>query len=407
MKQDPIGLASTVAALGETQLAPPGTNAEPTPPTLSSVRFTRTGDLGAGGMGVVEGVWDSDLMRELAIKRVRPELRADARALAMFLWEARVTAYLDHPSIVPVHDLALTAAGDPYFAMKRVVGIPLDEVLGNLRSGAADAAERWTLARRLRLMHQVCTAVAFAHRRGVLHRDLKPANVILGDASEVVVVDWGLAIPLSSDAGERLRAVLPEGLHAVSAGTPLYMSPEQARGESLDERSDIYSLGVMLYEVASLEQPYAAGSVIEILEHVGRGAVRPLQEVWPAAPRPLAAVIECALAPEPSNRYVSAASLAADLERVIDGGSPVAEHAASLRQLARWYVGRDRAISRLRVIDIDMLAASATGLGIAIGVRLAGRIGPWWWVALALGALLGVVPVVSWLRAKRATRASA
>jgi serine/threonine protein kinase len=406
MSPDPIGLASTVAALGETQLAPPGTDAGPAP-ALSSVRFTRTGDLGAGGMGVVEGVWDSDLMRELAIKRVRPELRADTRALSMFLWEARVTAYLDHPSIVPVHDLALTAAGDPYFAMKRVVGIPLDQVLDELRSGAADAGARWTLARRLRLMHQVCTAVAFAHGRGVLHRDLKPANVILGEAGEVVVMDWGLAIPLSSEAGERLRSVLPEGLHAVSAGTPLYMSPEQARGEPLDERSDIYSLGVLLYEVASLEQPYAAQSVIEILEQVGRGAARPIREVWPAVPRSLAAVIDCALAPERANRYATTARLTADLERVIDGGSPVAEHAPPLRQLGRWYVGRDRALARLRVLDIDMLAASATAFGVVLGVLLAGRIGRWWWVVLVLGALAGVVPAVSWLRAKRAMRASA
>src|SRR5690348_3999204 len=125
VNEDRIDIASTMAALGQTQASTPGQGAAAALPALPQIRFARTALLGSGGMGVVEGVWDADLMRELAIKRVRPELREDARVIAMFLWEARVTAYLDHPNIVPVHDLGRTAAGDPYFAMKRVSGVSL------------------------------------------------------------------------------------------------------------------------------------------------------------------------------------------------------------------------------------------------------------------------------------------
>ena len=333
---DPLDLASTVTALGQTQLTLPG----------------------AGGIGLVESVRDGDLVRELAIMRVRPELR-----------------------------------------MKRVVGTSLEQVLASLRGGDPAATERWTLARRIRMLHQVCMAIAFAHRRGVLHRDLKPANVMLGDDGEIVVMDWGLAVPLPGAAGERLRAVLPGGIDTASAGTPLYMSPEQARGDDLDERSDVYALGILLYELASLARPYEGATGQEILGRVGKADVRPIRDAWSDATRALAAIIDCALQPERTARYANVGELAADLERFMDGGSPVAEHAPAVKQLARFYVSRDRRLSRLRIMDIDLIAASSTALGVALGVLFAERIGGWWWIALVLSALAAVPPIVTWTRA--------
>lgn len=397
--EDRIDIASTMAALGQTQASMPGQGPIPATPALPEIRFARTALLGTGGMGVVEGVWDADLMRELAIKRVRPEMRDNARAIAMFLWEARVTAYLDHPNIVPVHDLGRTAAGDPYFAMKRVSGVSLDRVLLDLRAKEEAALERWSLARRLRVLHQVCTAIAFAHRRGVLHRDLKPANIMLGEAGEVMVMDWGLAVPAPGPVGERLRAALPSGVDTASAGTPLYMSPEQARGEPLDERSDVYALGVMLYELLSLHTPYPGATAGDITDRVGRGATRPIRDAWPTVPRALAAIIECCLQPDRSARYESAAALAEDLERYIDGGSPSAEHAPRLTRFARFYVSRDRRLAQLRVVDIDMIACAGTAFGIALGAAFAGSIGSWWWIAAAIGVLATIVPVMAWRRA--------
>jgi serine/threonine-protein kinase len=390
MKNDDLEIASTMTALGQTRLsAPPAPGEVAAPPALSAVRFERVGPLGRGGMGVVECVWDGDLMRELAVKRVRPELRTDARVVAMFLWEARVTAYLDHPNIVPVHDLGLAPAGDPYFAMKRVAGASFEDVLRSLREADPATSARWTLARRLRAIHQVCLAVAFAHRRGVLHRDLKPANIMLGEAGEVMVMDWGLAVPILGEAGDRLRAVMPDGIDTASAGTPLYMSPEQARGEPLDERSDVYALGIILHELATLERP--------------SDAVRLPREPSAQLSAGLAAVIDCAIRPERDERYASVQAMADDLERVIDGKAPIAEHATGLRQLARFYMSHDRRIAKLRVVDIDMIAASATGVGFAIGAVLAGVVGSWWWIALVLAAIAAVRPIVTWQRAQRAS----
>jgi eukaryotic-like serine/threonine-protein kinase len=404
-----LGATSTVLALGETQLgAPDGTSADSLlrPAASDGDRYHQLGLLGQGGMGVVHRVWDADLLRDLAVKRMRPDLRGDERLVAQFVWEARVTAYLDHPLIVPVHDLGTAPEGGLYFSMKRVDGTPLDRALDGLRAGDAALAQRLPLARRLRLMHQICQAIAFAHERGVLHRDLKPGNVMLGGHGEVLVMDWGLALPLAGPAGERLRRVMPSGIDTLSAGTPLYMSPEQARGELLDERSDVFTLGVMLYELVSLVRPFAGASLQEIQERVAAGTARPLAEVMPAASSGLCAVAARALAPAPVKRYPSVAALADDLERVIDGETPEAEKASLAKRAARYYMGRDRAMSQLRVFDIDMGAASATFLGITIGALCARWLRPWWWLAAAAVPLFGLPPFLRWLSLRRAPRTS-
>jgi serine/threonine protein kinase len=396
-----IEVASTVTALGETQMPAPGGHDAGTS-VAGAGRYAPLGPLGSGGMGVVERVWDGDLMRELAVKRIRSELRHDPRMTAQFLWEARVTAYLDHPNIVPVHELGTTPDGEPYFAMKRAAGTPLDEVIERL---AADPAARAAvpLPRRLRVLHQICQAIAFAHRRGVLHRDLKPGNVILGEDGEVLVMDWGLAVPLPGPAGDRLRAVMPSGLASLSAGTPLYMSPEQARGEALDERSDVFTLGVMLYEIASLARPFAGGSVREVTAEVAAGRMRPFRDAWPDAPRPLAAVVERALRPAPADRYASVAALAADLERVLDGRTPDAEPISMVRRFGRFYMGRDRALAQLRVFDLDFMIGSGMMFGIGIGAAWAHPDGLWWiWIMIA--ALMAITPTRRWFGGRRALR---
>jgi serine/threonine protein kinase len=397
-----VETASTMAALGQSRVAIPGTIGVKLPDGDVSQRFFTTSLLGAGGMGVVSCVWDGDLARELALKRIRPELRENQQAVSMFLWEARVTAYLDHPNIVPIHDLGHTSSGEPYFTMKRVAGTPLQRVLEGLRANEPDITVRWTLKRRLRALHQVCLAVAFAHRRGVLHRDLKPANVMLGEDGEVVVMDWGLAVALPGN-GDRLRAAMPVDLELSTAGTPLYMSPEQARGEMLDERSDVYALGIIAYELATLARPYEASNAAEMMLRISAGATRPAKDVMPAMPPALAAILDCALRPSRRDRYPSVAALASDLEEFLDGGTPAAEHASSATQLARFYMKRDRRIANLRVFDIDMIAASATALGIAIGVWFAPEIGALWWVLLIVAAIAAVPPIRAWFGAPGAS----
>jgi serine/threonine-protein kinase len=184
------------------------------------------------------------------------------------------------------------------------------------------------------------------------------------------------------------------------------MSPEQSRGGELDERSDVYALGIMLYELASLARPYEGATGKDILGRVAKGDVRPIRDAWPSAPRALAAIIDCALQPERNARYANVTELAADLERFMDGGSPIAEHAPAVKQFARFYMSRDRRLSQLRVMDIDLIAASGTALGIAIGVPLADRIGTWWWIALLACLLTAVPPVLTWKRAMRKQRST-
>ena len=246
-------------------------------PTFTDSRYQLLGRLGRGGMGSVFRVRDSALDREVALK-VLSLPGDDARLLD----EARVLASLEHPGIVPVHDLGRLADGRVYYTMKRVEGLTFDAHLAAAQPG---------LRARVALLLRLCDALAFAHDRGVLHLDLKPANVMLGAFGEVLLMDWGLAAR--------------GGAAARPAGTAGYMAPEQARGEALDARTDVHALGVLI-----------AG-------------------VLPDAPAPLRAVIAKARAAEREERYPSVAALSADLAAWNDDGPVSAYREGLAERLAR------------------------------------------------------------------------
>jgi len=357
-------------------------------------RYQYRGRLGQGGMGRVDWVWDADLMRDLAIKSLRDELRDDGELLRRFLWEARVTASLDHPNVVPVHDLGVTPRGHIYFTMKRVAGRSLAQLIRSLAGGDAETTAELPLPRRLRLFMQICQAMEFAHSRGILHRDLKPDNVMIGSHGEVLVMDWGLAAPL--DAASELGA--PASAGEVS-GTPLYMSPEQAAGEvALDARADIYSLGAILYELCALDRPFEGTTMSEILERVRRGQVRPLSEVAPSLSPSLAAVIEKAMALNRDDRYASARALHVDVERVVDGRTPEAEHASIATRVARYAVREDRRLGALRPYQLDMLIGGSGAVGLALGTMVAPWVRAWAWPIIAVGILLTMPFMIVWVR---------
>ena len=392
-------LADTAMAAGSSTGAPAVGIGAPDAP-----RYARQAPLGQGGMGVVERARDRDLLRDVAIKLLRPELRADGALLEQFLWEARVTAYLDHPNIVPVHDVGLTPEGQLFFTMKLVRGTTLAAALQR-----ADAGE-FGLRRRLRAFLQLCQAVSFAHARGVLHRDLKPANVMLGEYGEVLVTDWGLALPIESDAGRQLAPLVPGGIATRSAGTPSYMSPEQARGGPLDERSDVYTLGVILYELVALRRAYDGPTTREILDRVAAGDAPPLAAVCPRAPRALGAVVARAMATDPAKRYPSVRTLAGDLEIAMDGGTPEADDAGLVTQLGRFYMARVSGpgqIGELRHLDLDTWLLGSGLIGAGTGAVLEPWLGSAWWALLAAGVVLAAIPTVRWLRVRRAHRAEA
>ncbi len=277
-------------------------------------RYTREGMLGRGGMGVVYLARDHVLGRMVALKEANRS-GAVAERLAR---EAQVTAGLEHPGIVTVHDSGLTEDGRPFYTMRLLRGRALSAVL----------AERPQLADRLALVRHyldACNAVAYAHAEGVVHRDLKPANIMVGGFGETQVVDWGLACrvgdiqpaPVLGETRLQTRRASATETGAV-LGTPAYMAPEQARGERSDPRVDVWSLGAVLFELLAGRPVREEGALAKVLARARDGIVPSLRED-PALPAELVAIAEHALAADPDGRYPSAAALAADVQAWLDG----------------------------------------------------------------------------------------
>ena len=268
--------------------------------------------IGEGGMGSVYLARDRELDREVALKVLRdPSPTADERE--RILREARILASLEHPGIVPVHDVGTLPDGRLFYVMKRVRGERFDDFVRGPRS-------RTEL---LRAFLQVCDAVAFAHAAGVVHRDLKPQNVMLGAFGEVLVLDWGVAkIARRPSMQER------EGEAATAAGTPGYMAPEQNDGDA-DERADVYGLGGVFFFLLTRGHPSAARETAD--QWVGGTTVRPA----------LRAICERARAADPTARYESVASMASDVANYLEA-LPVAAHAEGIVERARRVAIRHR-----------------------------------------------------------------
>jgi serine/threonine-protein kinase len=320
---------------------PPCTGGEagqpPLPPLqLGYERYRHAKPLGAGGVGTVSSCYDPNLGRHIALKELHPRLRERCEQRARFFREARITAQLQHPNIMPVYEFGVTPAGNAYYTMKRVSGLSLQTVLNALRTGDPYFVAEYPRSRLLDIFTHVGEAIAFAHSRGVIHRDLKPENILLGSFGEVLVTDWGLVKVL----GERTTtpgapppddgAIVAEEhdthqltLDGMISGTPLYMSPEQALGEvdQLDQRSDVYSLGALLYEVLTFEKTVAGTRADEIMGNVIAARIVPPRRRAPRqrVPRDLDAICMKALAREPEHRYPGVSALLNDLARYRQG----------------------------------------------------------------------------------------
>lgn len=292
-------------------------------------RYAMRRVLGAGGMGEVRLSADDWIGREVAMKVMRAGTGSQAAARARFLREARVQGQLEHPSVVPVYDLGRDESGQEFFTMKRVKGLTLEEILSALRGGDPELSAKYGRRKLLSAMSQVCLTVAYAHSRGVLHRDLKPANIMLGDFGEVYVLDWGIArIHGAADVVAEERVVpdteaIPETQVGAVVGTPGYMSPEQARGETqaLTPASDVYSLGAILFEILSLEPLHRGKSLNALLAStltqrpIAPSSWAPDRGIGPE----LDAICEMATALEPGERFASARALCDAIERHLDG----------------------------------------------------------------------------------------
>jgi serine/threonine protein kinase len=354
-------------------------------------RYEIQTELARGGQGAVLRIFDEVLDRHLAMKVILGHGRAEVtgrtpgvntKALGRFLDEAHVTGKLDHPGIVPLHDLGIDTEGRAYFTMKLVKGKTLMKVFDELAKGKGG----WTQVRVLGLILKVCEAMSYAHAKGVIHRDLKPSNVMVGRYGEVYVMDWGLAKILGREDDKDIR-VRPESLIVTSdvrrkrrdqeaamqdspittmdgdvVGTPAYMSPEQAAGRvsEMGPPSDVYALGAMLYHLIAGHMPYVPPGArlnnYAVWGLVQAGPPSPAENAASEAPAELVAICERAMKRELNDRYADMSALADDLSAYIEGRVVRAYEAGGWAEARKW-VRRNTSLA----------AALATVLMVAVG----------------------------------------
>jgi WD40 repeat protein len=322
-------------------------------------RYDLTDELGSGGLGRILEAYDRRLGRTIALKEL---LRPGPTERARFVREALITARLEHPAIIPVHDVGCWPSGETFYVMKRVSGRSLREVMTETR----------TLDERLALLPNliaVADAMAYAHSHRVIHRDLKPANILIGPFGETVVIDWGLAKDLRSGDEDPAPTVGPEPLadeHLTRTGTilgtPAYMPPEQAEGRAVDERADVYTLGAILYELLSGRLPYQGGSrpdaVTNQFQYLDTSPP-PIEQLQPGVPPDLAAVVRKAMARDPAARYRSAHEFAEDLRNFQTGRLVSAHHYSRPTLIGRW-LRRNRV--PVIITGLALMALMAGGL---------------------------------------------
>ncbi|MEJ7600720.1 MAG: protein kinase [Kofleriaceae bacterium] len=351
------------------------------PPPMPPARYELGAEIARGGMGRVVEATDTLLGREVALKEA---LGLDPEALRRFEREIKITALLEHPSIVPVHDAGSMSGGEPFYVMRKISGRPLERLVATAE----------TLPQRLALLPHIVAsahAIAHAHERGIVHRDIKPSNILVGELGETIVIDWGLAKligepddPIPATVPNRALPAPPIGRtgesrassiaksHAgidiiktragIVLGTPGFMAPEQLRGLPVNERCDVYALGATLYHLLSRKPPHHAKSADEMMKAAAAAPPTPIGELVPGVPAELSTIVDKSLAHAPDDRYPDARALAEDLQRFLTG-QLVASHRYSTKEKLARFVRKHRV-----PVTVTAIAALALIVGGAIAV---------------------------------------
>jgi WD40 repeat protein/serine/threonine protein kinase len=358
-------------------------------------RYAPRGEIARGGMGVVRRVWDTDLRRNLAMKvmldrkqrRGARDSSSETRQIGRFLEEAQITGQLDHPGIVPVHELGLNDSGQLYFTMRLVRGRDLRAILELVH----DERDGWTVARALSVIQRVCEAMAYAHTKRVIHRDIKPSNIMVGRFGEVYVMDWGLAKVMGRKDMHDLRPNVHtdgehEGLDTISqihtertedadnssdsplltvdgtvVGTPSYMAPEQANGQvdAIGPASDVYSVGALLYQLLTERMPYIVPgervSPYTVLNSVRQGPPLAIHQIDKKVPPELAAICEKAMARQIDQRYPDMEAMANDLRAFLEGRVVHTYEAGAMAEARKWVV-RNKVIAAVLAMGLAALS---------------------------------------------------
>jgi serine/threonine protein kinase len=356
-------------------------------------RYRIEGEIARGGQGAVMRIWDSDLKRHLAMKLTLGRVTSssagdgasptpgsstpplDSRTIHRFLNEAKITGQLDHPGIVPIHELGVDDDGQAYFTMKLVKGHSLHEIFHRHRQGDP----KWTTQRCVSLLLKATEAVAYAHSKGIIHRDLKPANIMVGEYGEVYVMDWGMARVLGpgANAGESREGAGTPSESAIQPlvtqeggvfGTPAYMPPEQARGEvsKLDERSDVYALGAVLYELLAGHAPYKdlvdGPEGLRIIGMITDRAPTPVDAIAESAHPELVAIANKAMERRRESRYISATDLLNDIRAHFEGRVVSAYEFGVIPELRKW-VRRNGRLAAAIALTVSVTLAAVVAVG--------------------------------------------
>ena len=331
-------------------------------------KYTFHRSIGRGGMKLITEVHDKDTSRQIAVA----ELLDPSKKMqyARFVREAKITGNLEHPNIVPIHDIGISENGTPYFTMKLLKGETLASVLKKLKDGDPEYVEKWTLTRLLMVFRKICNGIGFAHTKNVVHLDLSPENVQLGEFGDVLVLDWGLAkiIGDQDDLDEDFtdedidKASYQDGMPLMTMdgdikGTPGYMAPEQAAGRNTerDVRTDIYALGAILYSILTYEPPVRTQQVDKMLADTIEGRINPIRKnlVRHHIPSAMIAVTLKALRLDAGRRYQSVREMRKEIDAFISGFATEAEQANAFKE-SILFLKRHRVAATLGTIIFAM-----------------------------------------------------